>query len=189
MVIDTNSTRTLFDRTNSQLQNTFFFPMVTAINWFAWMSWSRCSPFHGVPAVHGHIEHGLYSAAVSVPLKHTTHSLTVLTATVWSPEMFSKHQWMSVCAIFSTKRNSVLEFCLIHTTMSEASAPLLPSVSWQQNITGYWQEGSTCAAIPAMSTSDVTGQENEIGLHYFWSSPHMFVRIGNECQMCFPLND
>ena len=33
-------------------------------------------------------------------LKCTTYCLTVLTFTVWSPEMFSKHQWMSVGSIF-----------------------------------------------------------------------------------------
>ena len=28
------------------------------------------------------------------------------------------------------------------------SAPLLPSVTWQQNVMGYWWEGSTSTAVP-----------------------------------------
>ena len=42
-------------------------------------------------------------------------------------------------------------------------APLLPSVTKQQNGTEYWLEGSTSTAIPTTSNSDVMGQHNEIG--------------------------
>ena len=48
------------------------------------------------------------------------------------------------------------------------TAPLLPSVTWQQNVTEYWWEGSTSTAIPPTSTSDTMGQHRR---HYFWSSP------------------
>jgi len=41
------------------------------------------------------------------------------------------------------------------------TAPLLPSVAQQQNVMGYWWEGSTCTAISPTSASDVTGQQNE----------------------------
>ena len=69
-------------------------------------------------------------------------------------------------AIFSTWRNSV------HTFVSDTlpcqmllcqTAPLLPSVTRQQNIMEYWQEGSTPTAIPPTSTSDVMGQHNKTG--------------------------
>ena len=54
-------------------------------------------------------------------LKHTSSHLTVLTSTIWSPEMFSKHWWMSVGAIFFQHggRNSVPHFCFICTSMSD----------------------------------------------------------------------
>ena len=42
------------------------------------------------------------------------------------------------------------------------SAPLLPSVTWQQHVTEYWQEGSTSTAILPTSAADVVGQHNEI---------------------------
>jgi len=40
---------------------------------------------------------------------------------------------------------------------------VLPSVTWQQNVTGYWWEGSTSTAIPPISACDITGQHNEEG--------------------------
>ena len=35
------------------------------------------------------------------------------------------------------------------------TAPLLPSVTWQQHVTEYLWEGSTSIAIPPTTTSDV----------------------------------
>ena len=51
-------------------------------------------------------------------LKNTTHHLTVLTFTVGSRETFSKCQWMSVGAIFSTWRNSMTYIYFICTSRS-----------------------------------------------------------------------
>ena len=42
-------------------------------------------------------------------------------------------------------------------------SPLLLSVTWQQNVTGYWWEGSTPTALPTISPSEVMGQHNKIG--------------------------
>ena len=48
------------------------------------------------------------------------------------------------------------------------TVPLLPSVMVQQNVTGYWWEGSTSAAIPPpTSTSDVMGQRHKTGSNTF----------------------
>ena len=47
------------------------------------------------------------------------------------------------------------------------SAPLLSSVALQQNLTEYWQEGSSSTAISPTSASDVVGQHNEIGVINF----------------------
>ena len=43
------------------------------------------------------------------------------------------------------------------------TAPLLPSVTQQQHVMGYWQEGSTSTAIPSVPTSDIVGQCDKIG--------------------------
>jgi len=43
------------------------------------------------------------------------------------------------------------------------TAPLLPSVTWQQHVTEYWWEVSTSTAIPPTSASDVMDQRNKIG--------------------------
>ena len=84
-------------------------------------------------------------------LKCTACNLTVLTSTVWSPEMFSKHQWMSVVPFFphggilwNIFASSALP-CQVPTCQT---APLLPSVTQQQNGTEYLWEGSTSTAVP-----------------------------------------
>jgi len=43
------------------------------------------------------------------------------------------------------------------------TAPQLPSTTQQQHIMGYWWEGSTSAAIPPASASDVMGQHHKTG--------------------------
>uniref|UniRef100_A0A803YMY0 CDC42 small effector 2 n=1 Tax=Meleagris gallopavo TaxID=9103 RepID=A0A803YMY0_MELGA len=59
-----------------------------------------------------------------------------------------------------------------HTSASSAlpclmpfsqTALLLQSVSWQQNVTEYWQEDSISTAIPSTSASDITEHHNKIG--------------------------
>ena len=80
--------------------------------------------------------------------------------------MFSKCWWMSVGVICSVWRTSItplfshalpcqMPFC--HT------APLLPSVAWQQNVTEYSWEGSTFTAVTPTFISDVMGQYNKVG--------------------------
>ena len=43
------------------------------------------------------------------------------------------------------------------------TAPLLPSVTWQQNVMECWQEGLTSTAIPPTFSADIMGQLNKIG--------------------------
>ena len=43
------------------------------------------------------------------------------------------------------------------------TAPLLPSVTQQQNGTDYGWEDSTSTAIPPTSTTNIVGQHNKIG--------------------------
>ena len=53
-----------------------------------------------------------------------------------------------------------------HFHVSDAfcqTAPLLPSVTRQQNVMGYRWEGSTSIATPPTSASDVVGQHHKIG--------------------------
>jgi len=57
------------------------------------------------------------------------------------------------------------------------TTPLLPSVTGQQHVMGYWWEGSTSTAIAPTSASDIVGQHHQIGgitftaallLWWFW---------------------
>ena len=43
------------------------------------------------------------------------------------------------------------------------TAPVLSSVTQQQNVKGYWWEGSTSTAVPPTSATYIMGQYNEIG--------------------------
>ena len=48
-------------------------------------------------------------------------------------------------------------------TLPCQTVTLLPSVTLQENIMEYWQEGSSSTTTPPTSTPDITDQHNEIG--------------------------
>jgi len=81
-----------------------------------------------------------------------------------SPQMFSKHQCMSVGAIFlheGIQWHTIFSNALpCHTPLYQTTS-LLPSVTWQQNVTGYWREGSSSTFIPLTSASDAVRQHNK----------------------------
>jgi len=95
--------------------------------------------------------------SMSFPCLSPHHQL-LLCAHIY--KKFSKCWWSSKGTIFSTRRNAVTHFCFICTTCQMPScqtAPLLPSVTWQQHTTEYWWEGSPTTAIPPKSASYVVG--------------------------------
>ena len=53
-------------------------------------------------------------------------------------------------------------YMLSHQTLFCQTAPLLLSVIRQENVMGYWWEGSTSTAIPPTSASDGMGQHHKI---------------------------
>ena len=99
-------------------------------------------------------------------LKCTTHHPTVLTDTVWSPSMFNKGWWMSVVPFFlhrGIQWHTFTSHTLPCQTLLCQTAPLLPSVTQQQNGMGYRWEGSTSTAIPPTYASDVVSHHHKIG--------------------------
>ena len=44
------------------------------------------------------------------------------------------------------------------------TAPLLPSVTQQQDVREYWWEDSTSTAIPPTATSDIVDQHSKVGV-------------------------
>ena len=87
-------------------------------------------------------------------------------------------QWKkSLCAvllkIFISVQNLVfLSHCCHHCRNAPPHcAPLLPSVTQQQNVVEYWWEDSTSTAISPVSASDHQGQHNNCRRHYVQSSP------------------
>ena len=81
----------------------------------------------------------------------------------------------------STKVSGCHFFCmdatLLHPCQTPFSqtTPLLPSVPQQQNVTEYWQEDSTSAAIPPTSISNAVGQHHKIGGAAFRGSLVSFI--------------
>ena len=80
-------------------------------------------------------------------LKHTTHHLTVFTSTAWSPEMFSKRQWMSVGVIFFFFMENFNSTSLFHphfhkdAILSDRPSAAIYHKIWQQNKMEHWWEG------------------------------------------------
>jgi len=68
----------------------------------------------------------------------------------------NKYQWVP---FFSSWRNSVTYHCFIHAPCQ--TVPLLPSVTWLQNVMEYWREDSISIVIPPIPTSDCMGQHNK----------------------------
>jgi len=68
---------------------------------------------------------------------------------------------MSMGTVISTWRNSTTHLCFVCISMSDAI--LLPSVTQQQDLMGYWWEDSPSTAIPPTSASDLVGQYIKIG--------------------------
>lgn len=76
-----------------------------------------------------------------------------------------EYQWVP---FFSAQRNSVTCLCSMCTSMSCQmafcqTAPLLPSVTQQENVMEHWWEGPASTDIPPTSISDTVSQHNKVG--------------------------
>ena len=73
---------------------------------------------------------------------------------------------MSLGAIFSVWRNSVIHLCFICTLMSDITLSDCPSAAicyMAKIVVVYWWEGSTSTATSPTSVTDVAGQQNKTG--------------------------
>jgi len=74
---------------------------------------------------------------------------------------------MNVGAIFFPSGGIQLYTFASYTLLCQVpfcqTAPLLSSVTQQQNVMEYWWEGPTPTVMPPTSASDVVGQHNKIG--------------------------
>ena len=147
---DTKNKTMLFDRENSQLQNTIFSVQSPplAMHFHQW--WTRACMLC-LSKSSADVTHCFTAAITASLLKHTTHRLAVLTSTVWSPSTFRKHCWMSIGAVFffqgGIQWHAFISSPLPWPPPFCQTAPLLPSVTWKQTVTEYWWEGSTFIAI------------------------------------------
>ena len=172
---DIESTITLFNRANSQLQSPIFQPS-HHYQIFIFTSNQR------EPA--GHTHENLHqwrwpSATVTTaethhPSPHCAHIHSVVFINIQQTSMNVNGCNSSHMEEFSSQP---LPHALPCQTPFCQTAPLLPPVTWQQHVMGYWWEGSTSTAIAPTSASDIVGQHHQIGgitftaallLWWFW---------------------
>ena len=115
------------DRTNSQ-PKPLFFNTVTTISCTI-LSLMNQSPRHTHKNLPGNPKHGLSFVLLSPLLKHSTYSLTVLTSTVWSPQMFSKCGEVSGCNCFLHGEIQLHNFASYFVFMSDNILPDCPSAA------------------------------------------------------------
>jgi hypothetical protein len=76
---------------------------------------------------------------------------------------------MSLGAIFlhgGIQLHTFASYALPCQTQFCQTARLLSSVAQQQNLTDYWQEGSTSTAISPTSATDIVGQHKIGGINF-----------------------
>ena len=125
------------------------------------------------------------------PLKRTTQCLTVLASTVWAPETFTSINECQRVLFFpqgEIQHHTFALYTLPSQTPFCQTAPLLPSLTQQPDVTECWWEGSTSSAIPPTFFSDMEGQHNKIGDITFEAALVVPVLhfLGNN--LCFILN-
>jgi len=76
-------------------------------------------------------------------------------------------QWVLFFPHGVIKWHNISSYTIPHQIQFCQTAPLVPSVTWQQNAMEYWQEDSVSTDIPPISASDVVGQYNKIGGNTF----------------------
>ena len=72
-------------------------------------------------------------------------------------------QWVSFFPHGGSQWQTFASYTLLWQTPFCRTSPLLPFVTWQQNVMAYWWEGSTSAAIQPISASDIMHKHNKIG--------------------------
>ena len=97
---------------------------------------------------------------------------TLPTASLCSHPLFGLHkysaiinecQWVPFSPHGSIQFHTFASCALPCQMMLYQPAPLLPPVTQEQNVTDYWWDSSTFAAITPTSTSDLLCQHNKIG--------------------------
>ena len=139
--------------------------VVTTINQFMWMSWSRCNSFCGVIAVCDRPEHSLSFMLFLLQLECIAHPSLCLHL------LFSLHKCSSInefqrVHFFPHGVTQFHTFALYALPCQRSfcwTAGLLPSVTLQQNVIEYWWECSASTVVLPISASDIVGQQNKIG--------------------------
>ena len=102
-----------------------------------------------------------FNQNMQIVLKVMPVCFTLLTSTVCLQNhsaSVSECQWMPFFPHGGIQFHSSASYTLPCSTPFCRTVPLLPSVTWQQNLREYWWEGSTSTAVPPTSASDIMCQ-------------------------------
>ena len=94
-------------------------------------------------------------------MAHTVTVLTLLFGLHKCCESISECQWVPFFSCMEEFSDTTLPHP--HFYVRCHIAPLLPSVTWQQNVMEYWWERSGSTIIAPTSASDTVGQHNKRG--------------------------
>ena len=150
---DTKSTITLCDRANSQLQSTIF----------------QCSHHHQLcssslakqdPAP-AEVPHCHCCYCWNAPPTASMCSLPLLDLHKHSASI-NEWQWQWCFPHGGIQCHTFASYTLPCQMPLCQSTPLLPSVTRQHRVMGYWWEGSPSAATPPPFASDITAQHNKL---------------------------
>jgi len=133
--------------------------------------WRRACMLQSWKTAPAEVTNCFTAAMTSSLLKQNSHCPTVLTSTVWSPSIFSKHEWMSMGAIFSSWGNSVTHLCFVCTSVSDTIFSDCPSAA-------TCGMAAMCNRILArrfnfycrINTLEVVDQHNQMGGITFWEA-------------------
>ena len=137
------STIALLDRENSELQNRLFQHSHNNSNAFLLAMKKSYSCYH-------HGGNAPPTTSLCSPPLSAFHKHSASNNKYWWVPFFSHEriQW-----------HTTTSYTLPHQMPFCQTAPLLTSVTQQQNVMEYWWEGSTSTAVPPTSTSDIAGQQ------------------------------
>ena len=154
-------------------------PWLQSANFHGWahwdtlhfMVWQLCRAIQNMAHLSHCCQHCQNVSPINSLCSHPLFGLHKCSASI------NECQWV----LFFSHVEEVSSTCLLHIHFHSRwhfcqTAPLLPPVTQQQNVTEYWQEDSTSTAIPPTSTSDNLGQHNNIRGITFGAAP-VFLQL------------
>jgi len=90
-------------------------------------------------------------------------AIETINVSIYMYQSINECQWVLFLPYGGTQWHTIASSALPCQMPFCQTAPLVPSVTWQQYLWEYWWKGSPCTAIPLAFTPDVVGQHHKTG--------------------------